>query len=126
MGVPAFFRWLVSKYPKVVADVLEERETVVEGTVIPLDLSAPNPNDIEYDNLYVDMNGLIHPCSHPEERDAPSTGQFLNVEIIFIFIVSFIYFNFTHALNFHSKRRGGNVLKYHEICRQIICSCTTS
>lgn len=88
MGVPAFFRWLVEKYPKMVADVLEQRETVVEGTAIPLDLTAPNPNEIEYDNLYVDMNGLIHPCSHPEEREAPSTGTFLQPNKNDIFLLS--------------------------------------
>jgi 5'-3' exoribonuclease 2 len=73
MGVPAFYRWLSEKYPKIVQDMLEKRSAVVEGVEIPLDLSAPNPNGMEYDNLYIDLNGLIHPCSHPEDREAPTT-----------------------------------------------------
>jgi 5'-3' exoribonuclease 2 len=44
-------------------------------------MSAPNPNGVEYDNLYIDMNGLIHPCSHPEDRDAPATEAEMYVNI---------------------------------------------
>ena len=72
MGVPAFYRWLAEKYPKIVGELLEGRDKVVDGHIIPLDLTEPNPNDIEYDNLYIDMNGVIHPCSHPEDHPGAS------------------------------------------------------
>jgi len=81
MGVPAFYRWLSEKYPKIVQDMLEKRNAVVDGVEIPLNLLEPNPNGMEYDNLYIDLNGLIHPCSHPEDREAPTTEaeMYLNV-----------------------------------------------
>ena len=81
MGVPAFYRWLSEKYSKIVVDMLEQRPTVIEGVIVPLNLQQPNPNDREYDNLYVDMNGLIHPCSHPEDREPPKTEEEMYINV---------------------------------------------
>lgn len=48
MGVPKFFRYISERYP-----CLSElaRENCIPG----------------FDNLYLDMNGIIHNCSHPDD-----------------------------------------------------------
>ncbi|XP_076360211.1 5'-3' exoribonuclease 2 Rat1 isoform X3 [Tachypleus tridentatus] len=81
MGVPAFFRWLSRKYPSIIVHCVEEKAKSVNGDNIPVDSSQPNPNDVEFDNLYLDMNGIIHPCCHPEDKPAPRNEDEMMVAI---------------------------------------------
>ncbi|XP_068088533.1 5'-3' exoribonuclease 2 [Hyperolius riggenbachi] len=81
MGVPAFFRWLSRKYPSIVVHCVEEKPKDCNGIKIPVDTSKPNPNEVEFDNLYLDMNGIIHPCTHPEDKPAPKNEDEMMVAI---------------------------------------------
>ncbi|KAL7059071.1 hypothetical protein AAHC03_012899 [Spirometra sp. Aus1] len=83
MGVPAFFRWLSQKYPSIVQHCVEKHGQIIndDGDRAPLDLTEPNPNGEEFDNLYLDMNGIIHPCTHPENKPAPKNEAEMFVAI---------------------------------------------
>ncbi|KAI3700864.1 hypothetical protein L2E82_45505 [Cichorium intybus] len=61
MGVKGFCRWLVNRYPRIVVNAVEKMEED--------DGSLPNLNCFEFDNLYLDMNGIIYPCFDPENDD---------------------------------------------------------
>jgi 5'-3' exonuclease len=68
MGVPAFFKWLTLRYPQVVSDAIEEIESgydINDYLSKKYDVNKAMP---DIDNFYLDMNGIIHPCCHPQDR----------------------------------------------------------
>lgn len=54
LGVPKFFRWLSERYPLIMQ--------TVGGSLKP-----------EFDCLYLDMNGIVHQCTHGDAGDARLT-----------------------------------------------------
>ena len=115
MGVPAFFRWLTTRYPKVVIDALSVDDLEVFAEEFKNDKKNPStntdPNEIDLDggeddsalriastnmqkskelelleqkvknnnpqvdNLYLDMNGIIHPCARPQQNGGAPVGS---------------------------------------------------
>ncbi|KAF7073936.1 hypothetical protein CFC21_078857 [Triticum aestivum] len=76
MGIPSFFSWLVGKYPKIVGTIIDvysassseedeeeekEEEEEEKGGEEEVD-EDDDEEEIIYDNLYLDMNEIIHKC----------------------------------------------------------------
>ncbi|GET01384.1 exonuclease Kem1, putative [Rhizophagus clarus] len=72
MGIPKFFRWMSERYPLCSQLITENR--------IP-----------EFDNLYLDMNGIIHNCSHSNDTDVHNVSE----DKIFLEIFNYIDHLFT-------------------------------
>jgi len=51
MGVPKFYRWISERYPLI-------NQVISDSSILP-----------EIDNFYLDMNGIIHACTHPNDND---------------------------------------------------------
>ncbi|KAF6003266.1 5'-3' exoribonuclease 2 [Cyanidiococcus yangmingshanensis] len=92
MGVASFFRWVVARYPKALQPAVEE-EPITDQTeqecgnylednqFLHIDCTLPNPNGEEFANLYLDLNGVVHMCTHPEDRPPPATEDDMFQEI---------------------------------------------
>jgi len=84
MGVPTFFRWLCCRYPKIIRDTIEREPVEMDGRMVPVDLDEDSPNG-DFDCLYLDMNGIIHPCCRPEDGPAPEDEEHM-YENIFLYL----------------------------------------
>ena len=78
MGIAGFFLWLQRHYPNCI-DPIEPGITDVEGF----------QRHEQYDNFYLDMNGLIHPCCHdtaplpePETEEEMFDRIFAQVDLL--------------------------------------------
>lgn len=61
-GIPKFYRWLSERYPLVNQPIAETSVPVV-------------------DNLYLDMNGIIHNCTHGNDPGRKITEQEMIVKV---------------------------------------------
>ena len=84
MGVPSFYRWICTRYPRCVDNLSRLRQrhhSEQQGGANVVDYDDDNADHgdgssgsgggleacgFPCDNLYLDMNGIIHPCFHPE------------------------------------------------------------
>mmetsp|Transcript_16258 Transcript_16258/g.32971 ORF Transcript_16258/g.32971 Transcript_16258/m.32971 type:complete len:667 (-) Transcript_16258:1667-3667(-) len=62
MGIPKFYRWLSERYP-LISQYLDESHV--------------------FDNFYLDMNGIIHQCTHPNEGEVVIEDMTLMLHRIF-------------------------------------------
>ncbi len=86
MGVPKFFRWLSERYPKInqrygsLPDPETARKHFPERSSPPKPMEEPDPMATcglapPIDRLYLDMNGIIHGCSHNNNDDGGDTDS---------------------------------------------------
>lgn len=66
MGVPKFFRYISERYP-CLSEVVREYQVFFLPFLIIFKISVLFLQIPEFDNLYLDMNGIIHMCSHPDD-----------------------------------------------------------
>ncbi|CCE64261.1 hypothetical protein TPHA_0H00510 [Tetrapisispora phaffii CBS 4417] len=74
MGIPKFFRYISERWPLILQ--------LIENDQIP-----------EFDNLYLDMNSILHNCTHGNDMD--NTRQRLSEEEVYAKIFAYI----DHLLN---------------------------
>ncbi|KAL3917926.1 MAG: hypothetical protein SGILL_004483 [Bacillariaceae sp.] len=90
MGVPKFFRWLSERYPKINQRFGSPPNEETAERYFPADdakkqpnldaLEPPDPLSTcglapEIDRIYIDMNGIIHGCSHNNITDSNSNNS---------------------------------------------------
>jgi 5'-3' exoribonuclease 2 len=88
MGVPSFFKWISAKYPLILQQVVEDHlNATSETSRVRTDQGV---EAVPISNLYLDCNGIVHPCCHPEGAPAPEgeDEMFANVAALIDRLVS--------------------------------------
>eukprot|EP00934_Nitzschia_sp_Nitz4_P002883 Nitzschia sp. Nitz4//scaffold356_size15932//2575//6992//NITZ4_008878-RA/size15932-snap-gene-0.1-mRNA-1//-1//CDS//3329548961//2873//frame0 len=90
MGVPKFFRWLSERYPKMnqrfgSAPNEETCQRYFDGSLPPPPVEDPDPLSTcglppPVDRLYIDMNGIIHGCSHSNNHEDEENARSEDIE----------------------------------------------
>jgi len=73
MGIPAFFRWIIERYPKCLKPAVEVDENIF----------LLNKNG-EFDTLYIDANDLLHTAVHPEIAQSPKDLKHMMENFVFL------------------------------------------
>ncbi|RHY53257.1 hypothetical protein DYB38_006712 [Aphanomyces astaci] len=69
MGIPRFYRWISERYPQI-------NQQISDVSLLP-----------EFDNLYLDLNGIIHQCTHPSDDEVcEELGEAHHIPAIFAYI----------------------------------------
>ncbi|ETV94821.1 hypothetical protein H310_11488 [Aphanomyces invadans] len=69
MGIPRFYRWISERYPQI-------NQQISDVSLLP-----------EFDNLYLDLNGIVHQCTHPIDQEvSEEMGEAHYIPAIFAYI----------------------------------------
>lgn len=60
MGIPKFYRWLSERYPRI--------NQKIDNSELP-----------EFDAMYLDANGIVHVCSHPNDEEVSDVIPFADM-----------------------------------------------
>lgn len=74
-GIPKMFRWLTDQYP----DILN-RQLADQGL----------REDLEPDNFYLDMNGIIHPATHGNAEEIIVLDETAMFKKIFLYVDRYV------------------------------------
>ncbi|KAG0260553.1 hypothetical protein BG011_001826 [Mortierella polycephala] len=87
MGVPKFFRWMGERYPLCSQLITENAIPEFGNETFEGEYDSDDGFYWDHDNLYLDMNGIVHNCSLPNDTDAHFR---LSEDKIFLAIFNYI------------------------------------